>query len=144
VGQPLNVSYDGRAILINGSRTLFISGSIHYPRSTPAMWDSLMKRSIAAGVNLIQTYVFWNLHEPIKGQYYFDDYADLVQFLSVAKQNQIFVNLRIGPYVCAEWNYGGFPEWLREIPDVTFRTYNQPFMTEMQTWMTYIDNLMKK
>jgi hypothetical protein len=144
VGKPLNVSYDGRAILINGSRTLFISGSIHYPRSTPSMWDSLMKRSIAAGINLIETYVFWNLHEPVKGQYYFEGYADLVQFLNVAKANQLFVNLRIGPYICGEWNYGGFPEWLREIPGMKFRDYNQPFMTEMQTWTEYVVNLMKE
>lgn len=69
-----NVSFDHRAILINGERQLFISGSIHYPRSTPSMWDDLMKRSKAAGellsqvtylgVNLIETYVFWNLHQP--------------------------------------------------------------------------------
>eukprot|EP00026_Physarum_polycephalum_P003422 Phypoly_transcript_03433.p1 GENE.Phypoly_transcript_03433~~Phypoly_transcript_03433.p1 ORF type:complete len:668 (+),score=82.90 Phypoly_transcript_03433:402-2405(+) len=108
------------------------------------MWDSLMKRSIAAGINLIETYVFWNLHEPVKGQYYFDDYADLVQFLNVVKENQLFVNLRIGPYVCAEWNYGGFPEWLREIPGIKFRDYNEPFMSEMQTWMTYIVNMLRE
>lgn len=50
----------------------------------------------------------------------------------------MYVNIRIGPYVCAEWNYGGFPEWLREIPGIVFRNYNKPFMDAMAKWTTFI------
>lgn len=80
-GRPYNVSYDQRAILLNGERTLLISGSVHYPRSTPAMWPSILQQSKLAGVNLIQTYVFWNLHEPSPGNYTWEGIADLPQFL---------------------------------------------------------------
>jgi beta-galactosidase GanA len=59
------------------------------------------------GLNVIQTYVFWNLHEKKRGESNFEFNADLLQFLEIAKQVGLFVNLRIGPFICAEWNYGG-------------------------------------
>ena len=80
-GKPYNVSYDHRAILFNGERTLLMSGSVHYPRSTPEMWPSILRQSKLSGVNLIQTYVFWNLHEPAPGNYNWEGYANLPQFL---------------------------------------------------------------
>eukprot|EP01113_Clastostelium_recurvatum_P016377 TRINITY_DN1935_c0_g1_i2.p1 TRINITY_DN1935_c0_g1~~TRINITY_DN1935_c0_g1_i2.p1 ORF type:complete len:730 (-),score=170.45 TRINITY_DN1935_c0_g1_i2:65-2254(-) len=137
-GKPYNVSYDHRSMFINGQRALLASGSIHYPRSTPSMWPVLLKESKDAGIDLIQIYLFWNLHEPTRGVYNFDGNANVTQFLDYAMDAGLYINLRIGPYVCAEWNYGGFPVWLRDIPGMVFRDYNQPFMTEMARWMTYI------
>jgi len=143
VGKPLNVSYDGKSWIINGDRILFIAGSIHYPRSSVGMWDGLMKTALDNGINIIDTYVFWDLHEPVKGQYNFADNADLVGFLKTAMNNGLYVNLRVGPYVCGEWNFGGIPGWVKNIPGIVFRDYNQPWMTEMQNFVTYIVNLMK-
>ncbi|KAK6246529.1 hypothetical protein SCA6_009619 [Theobroma cacao] len=62
------VTYDGRSLIIQGQRKLLFSGSIHYPRSTPEMWPSLITKAKEGGLDVIQTYVFWNLHEPQKGQ----------------------------------------------------------------------------
>ncbi|KAL0356581.1 UNVERIFIED_CONTAM: Beta-galactosidase 13 [Sesamum calycinum] len=62
------VTYDGRSVIVNGSRELLFSGSVHYPRSTPAMWPDIIRKSKEGGLNLIQTYVFWNIHEPVEGQ----------------------------------------------------------------------------
>ena len=67
-----NISYDHRAFVINGQRQLLLVGSIHYPRSSPEMWPELFKKTKAAGINTIDTYVFWNYHEPVKGQYDFE------------------------------------------------------------------------
>ena len=108
VPSPANaaVSYDHRAVVINGQRRILISGSIHYPRSTPEMWPDLLQKARDGGLDVIQTYVFWNGHEPQQGQYYFGDRYDLVRFVKLAKQAGLYVHLRIGPYVCAEWNYG--------------------------------------
>lgn len=59
------------------------------------------------GLNMIETYVFWNVHEPVQGEpYTFDGYANLTLFIEKAARAGLFVNLRIGPYVCAEWNWG--------------------------------------
>ncbi|KAE8706911.1 hypothetical protein F3Y22_tig00110387pilonHSYRG00197 [Hibiscus syriacus] len=63
-----NVTYDGRSLIINGQRKLLFSGSIHYPRSTPQMWPSLIAKAKEGGVDVIQTYVFWNMHEPQPGE----------------------------------------------------------------------------
>lgn len=137
-GTPYNVTYDHRSIIINGERELLISGSIHYPRSTPSMWPGILKQTKDAGINMVQIYTFWNLHEPKRGEYYFEDNADVELFIQLCQKYELYVNFRVGPYVCAEWNLGGFPVWLKEIPGMVFRDYNQPFMTEMTIWTTYI------
>ncbi|KAJ9183822.1 hypothetical protein P3X46_007629 [Hevea brasiliensis] len=137
------VTYDHKAIVINGQRRILISGSIHYPRSTPEMWPGLIQKAKDGGLDMIQTYVFWNGHEPTQGQYYFEGRYDLVKFIKLVQQAGLYVHLRIGPYVCAEWNFGGFPMWLKYIPGIEFRTDNGPFKTEMQKFTTKIVDLMK-
>ncbi|MQL69305.1 hypothetical protein Taro_001585 [Colocasia esculenta] len=154
-----SVTYDSKAIVINGKRRILISGSIHYPRSVPevsagehalallvcasrlrnaalprvalvlalAMWPDLIQKAKDGGLDVIQTYVFWNGHEPSPGNYYFGDRYDLVRFIKLVKQAGLYVHLRIGPYICAEWNFGGFPVWLKYVPGIKFRTDNGPF-----------------
>ncbi|MFS7991304.1 putative beta-galactosidase [Helianthus anomalus] len=100
------VSYDDKAIIINGRRRILMSGSIHYPRSTPEMWPDLIKKAKDGGLDVIQTYVFWNGHEPSPGKYNFEGRYDLVKFIKLIQEAGLYVNLRIGPYVCAEWNFG--------------------------------------
>ncbi|XP_045801470.1 beta-galactosidase 8-like [Trifolium pratense] len=139
-----NVDYDHRALVIDGKRKVLISGSIHYPRSTPQMWPELIQKSKDGGLDVIETYVFWNLHEPVKGQYDFDGRKDLVKFVKTVAEAGLYVHLRIGPYACAEWNYGGFPLWLHFIPGIKFRTDNEPFKAEMKTFTAKIVDLMKQ
>ena len=133
-----DVTYDSRSIVVNGSRELLTSGTIHYPRSTPAMWPDLLAKAKANGLNTIQTYVFWNLHEPLQGEYDFSDRKNLSYFLQLAHDNGFYVTLRIGPFVQAECDFGGIPVWLNWIPDIEFRVYNQPWMAAMTQWMKYI------
>ncbi|KAF3957288.1 hypothetical protein CMV_017686 [Castanea mollissima] len=64
-----SVTYDKKAILINGQRRILISGSIRYPRSTPEMWEDLIQKAKDGGLDVIDTYVFWNVHEPSPGNY---------------------------------------------------------------------------
>ncbi|XP_059431851.1 beta-galactosidase-like isoform X2 [Corylus avellana] len=138
-----SVTYDHRAIMINGQRRILISGSIHYPRSTPEMWPDLVQKAKEGGLDVIQTYVFWNGHEPSQGKYYFEDRYDLVKFIKLVQQAGLYVHLRIGPYVCAEWNFGGFPVWLKYVPGISFRTDNGPFKAAMQKFTEKIVSMMK-
>ncbi|MCL7039501.1 hypothetical protein MKW94_011275 [Papaver nudicaule] len=138
-----SVTYDSKAIIINGQRRILLSGSIHYPRSTPEMWPDLIQKAKDGGLDVIQTYVFWNGHEPSPGKYYFEGRYDLVKFLKLAHQAGLYVHLRIGPYVCAEWNFGGFPVWLKYVPGMHFRTDNGPFKAAMQKFTTKIVDMMK-
>ncbi len=129
------VSYDHRAVTIDGRRVLLLSGAIHYPRSTPDMWRLLMERSKEAGLNAIETYVFWNFHERRRGVYDFSDRLDIRRYLQTAHELGLYVILRIGPYICAEINYGGFPVWLRDVPGIQLRTDNEVFLREKEKWV---------
>ncbi|KAH9717186.1 Beta-galactosidase 10 [Citrus sinensis] len=108
-----NVTYDSRSLIINGRRELIISAAIHYPRSVPGMWPGLVQKAKEGGVNTIESYVFWNGHE-----------------LSPGKQARMYMILRIGPFVAAEYNYGGIPVWLHYIPGTVFRNDTEPFKVE--------------
>ncbi|KAM0869000.1 hypothetical protein ACQ4PT_040959 [Festuca glaucescens] len=138
------VTYDHRSLIIDGRRRLLISASIHYPRSVPAMWPKLVAEAKEGGADCIETYVFWNGHETAPGQYYFEDRFDLVQFVRVVKDAGLYLMLRIGPFVAAEWNFGGVPVWLHYIPGTVFRTNNEPFKSHMQSFTTKIVDMMKK
>ncbi|KAA3480383.1 beta-galactosidase 9 isoform X1 [Gossypium australe] len=142
--QPFNVTYDHRALIIDGKRRMLISGGIHYPRATPQMWPDLIAKSKEGGAGVIESYTFWNGHEPVRGQYNFEGRFDLVKFVKLVGDNGLYFLLRIGPYVCAEWNFGGFPVWLRDIPGIEFRTDNEPFKREMQRFVTKIVDLMRE
>ncbi|CAL9081441.1 unnamed protein product [Musa acuminata var. zebrina] len=132
------VSYDGRSLIINGRRELLFSGSVHYPRSTPEMWPDIIKKAKEGGLNTIQTYVFWNAHEPLYGQFNFEGRYDLVKFIKLVQAHGMYVTLRIGPFIQAEWNHGGLPYWLREVANITFRTNNQPYMSHMERFTKMI------
>lgn len=139
-----NVTYDSRSLIINGERKLLISAAIHYPRSVPAMWPGLVKTAKEGGVDVIETYVFWNGHEPSPGNYYFGGRYDLPKFVKIVQEAGMLLILRIGPFVAAEWNFGGIPVWLHYVPGTVFRTDNEPFKHYMQNFTTLIVNMMKK
>ncbi|KAK4345455.1 hypothetical protein RND71_035631 [Anisodus tanguticus] len=134
------VTYDARSMIVNGDRELLFSGSIHYPRMPPEMWPDIIRKAKEGGLNLIQTYVFWNIHEPFN----FEGNNDVVKFIKTIGEQGLYVTLRIGPYIEAEWNQGGFPYWLREVPNITFRSYNEPFIHHMKKYSEMVIGLMKK
>ncbi|XP_058731711.1 beta-galactosidase 9 [Vicia villosa] len=142
--KPFNVSYDHRALILDGHRRFLISAGIHYPRSTPEMWPDLIAKTKEGGADVIETYVFWNGHEPVRGQYNFEGRYDLVKFAKLVASNGLYFFLRIGPYACAEWNFGGFPVWLRDIPGIEFRTNNEPFKVEMKRFVSKVVDLMRE
>ncbi|KAJ8570991.1 hypothetical protein K7X08_037963 [Anisodus acutangulus] len=138
------VTYDARSMIVNGERQLLFSGSIHYPRMPVEMWPDIIRKAKEGGLNLIQTYVFWNIHEPVQGQFNFEGNNDVVKFIKTIGEQGLYVTLRIGPYIEAEWNQGGFPYWLREVPNITFRSYNEPFIYHMKKYSEMVIDLMKK
>ncbi|CAN1771305.1 Beta-galactosidase 13, partial [Linum perenne] len=141
--QEKGVRYDGRSLIINGKRQLLFSGSIHYPRSTPDMWPDLLGKAKRGGLNVIQTYVFWNVHEPVQGQYNFEGRNDIVKFIRTIGEMGMYVTIRVGPFIEAEWNHGGFPFWLREVKNITFRTDNPPFKYHMGRFVKMIVDKLK-
>ncbi|MCO5601268.1 hypothetical protein L7F22_055387 [Adiantum nelumboides] len=139
-----SIEYDGRGLLFDAQPKLLISGSIHYPRSTPQMWGDLISKAKEGGLDVVQTYVFWNAHEPEEGNYNFDENLDLLKFLSLVQEAGLYVNLRIGPFIEAEWNFGGLPVWLYLQEGAVMRTNNTIFMEAMQKFTTKIVQMMKE
>ncbi|XVF88928.1 hypothetical protein PTKIN_Ptkin19aG0090300 [Pterospermum kingtungense] len=139
-----NVTYDSRTILIDGNRRILISGTINYPRSTAQMWPDLIRKAKEGGLDAVDTYVFWNAHEPVRRQYDFSENLDLIRFIKTIGAEGLYVFLRIGPYICAEWNYGGLPVWLHNLPGAKFRTKNDVFMSEMEIFTKLIVDMIKK
>ncbi|XP_031250429.1 beta-galactosidase 13-like [Pistacia vera] len=137
------VTYDGRSLIINGNRELLFSGSVHYPRMPPEMWWDIINKAKDGGLNVIQTYVFWSLHEPVQGQYNFEGNCNLTKFIKTIGDNGMYATLRVGPFIEAEWNYGGLPFWLRDIPNITFRSDNLPFKYHMKKFTKKIIQMMK-
>jgi hypothetical protein len=105
-GKPFNVSFDHRALIIDGSRRMLISAGIHYPRAAPEMWPDILAKAKEGGADVVQTYVFWDGHEPQPGMYNFNGRYDLPKFVKLVAEAGMYLHLRIGPYVCAEWNFG--------------------------------------
>ncbi|KAH7428540.1 hypothetical protein KP509_09G006100 [Ceratopteris richardii] len=141
--QQRSVTYDERAIVIDGERKLLISASIHYPRSTPEMWPDLIAKAKEGGVDVIESYMFWNMHEPQRGQFVFEGRLDLIRFIRETHKAGLYFHLRIGPYACAEWNYGGFPAWLHFLEGIRLRTDNAVFKSEMERITTKIVDMVK-
>ncbi|TYI21688.1 hypothetical protein ES332_A06G055300v1 [Gossypium tomentosum] len=138
-----NVTYDGRSLIIDGQHKILFSGSIHYPRSTPQMWPSLIAKDKAGGLDVIETLVFWNLHEPQPEQFDFSGQRDIVRFIKEIQAQGLYACIRIGPFIQGEWSYGGLPFWLHDIPGIVYRSDNEPFKFQMKKFVSKIVNMMK-
>ena len=141
-GKAYNVSYDKRTITLDGEHAIFLSGAVHPPRGTQGDWDSWFSSAKANGLNMVQVYVFWNFHEEVEGEYNFEGRGDLSEFVKRAAAAGLFVNLRVGPYVCAEWTYGALPAWLGMKPGVAFRQTNAVWQPAMEKFFGDIVDLM--
>jgi len=106
---PQIIRYDAKCFTINDKDTLVMSGAFHYPRCPKALWRDRLQKFKLAGFNTIETYVFWNYHEPKEGK---ADLAEFEAFVKLVHEMGFMMIARPGPYICAEWERGGFPSWV--------------------------------
>ena len=106
---PHMIRYDASCFTINGVDTLVMSGAFHYPRCPKPLWRDRLEKFKLAGFNTIETYVFWNYHEPQEGNVNLAEFED---FIKLTHEMGFFLIVRPGPYVCAEWERGGIPSWV--------------------------------
>lgn len=114
--------------LLDGKPLQIISGEIHYPRVPKEAWRQRLQMAKAMGLNTISTYVFWNLHEPLKGRYDFTGNNDVAAFVKIAQEEGLWVILRPSPYVCAEWEFGGYPFWLQNEKGLVVRSKDAKYL----------------
>ena len=128
-------SWRGDKFLLDGKPFVIHSGEMHYPRIPRAYWRDRIKKAKAMGLNTLTTYLFWNLHEPRPGQFDFSGNLDIAEFVRTAQQEGMLVIVRPGPYVCAEWDWGGLPPWLAAIPDMKVRTSDPRFLSAAERYI---------
>lgn len=132
---------EGDHFLLNGRPFQIISGEMHYPRVPRSCWRDRFRKARALGLNTICTYCFWNVHEPEPGHFDFSGNLDVASFIKMAQEEGLWIILRPGPYVCAEWDFGGFPAWLLADPSVHVRSTDPKFL---QAAATYVARLAKE
>lgn len=114
---------------IDGKEVQLICGEMHYPRIPHEYWRDRLKRARAMGLNTVSAYVFWNFHERQPGEFDFSGQADIAEFVRTAQEEGLYVILRPGPYVCAEWDFGGYPSWLLKEKEMTYRSKDPLFLS---------------
>ncbi len=124
---------DGKYYL-GGKEYQLISGTMHYFRTVPTAWKDRMLKMRACGLNALETYVAWNLHESKEGEFYFEGFADIERFLRTAEEVGLDVILRPGPYICAEWEFGGLPAWLLNEKNIRLRTADPVYLEKVSNF----------
>jgi len=120
---------------LDGKPLQILSGEMHYPRIPREYWRDRFRKARAMGLNTISTYVFWNFHESSPGQFDFSGQKDIAAFIRTADEEGLHVIVRPGPYVCAEWDLGGYPAWLLADPDLVLRSTDVRFTRHAERWL---------
>lgn len=121
-----------KTFLLNGKPFVVKAAELHYPRIPRPYWEHRIKMCKALGMNTVCLYVFWNIHEQQKGKFDFTGNNDVAEFCRLAQRNGLYVIVRPGPYVCAEWEMGGLPWWLLKKKDIRLREPDPYFMERVK------------
>ncbi|GAB2025579.1 beta-galactosidase [Lactovum odontotermitis] len=119
---------------LNNQEFKLISGAIHYFRLPAESWRHSLYNLKAMGANTVETYIPWNLHEPLEGKYNFAGNLDVRKFVKTAERMGLFVILRPSPYICAEWEFGGLPAWLLNDRNMRIRSSDPKFIRKVANY----------
>ncbi|MFE4369165.1 beta-galactosidase [Streptomyces sp. NPDC056835] len=127
---------DGGGFRLDSEPFRLLSGGLHYFRVHPAQWADRLHKARLMGLNTVETYVPWNLHQPRPDLFRMNDALDLPAFLDLAAAEGLHVLLRPGPYICAEWEGGGLPSWLLAQRGIRLRTRDPLFLAAVDDYFT--------
>jgi len=132
------------AFLLDGRPLQIISGEMHPARIPEAYWRQRIRMAKAMGVNTIAVYIFWNYHETGEGHFDFSTgNRDIARFIRLVQEEGLWVLLRPGPYVCAEWDFGGLPPYLLRIPDIKVRCLDPRYMAAVERYIRALARIVK-
>ena len=141
--KPGTFTTGNKTFLLNGKPFVVKAAEVHYPRIPRAYWDHRIKMCKALGMNTVCIYVFWNIHEQKEGQFDFTGNNDVAEFCRIAQKNGMYVIVRPGPYVCAEWEMGGLPWWLLKKKDIKLRERDPYFMERVKIFEQKVGEQLK-
>lgn len=122
--------------LLDGKPYQIISGELHPSRIPEEYWRHRIQMVKAMGCNTIAAYIFWNYHEQEKGVFDFSSgNKNIVKFIRIAQEEGMWILLRPGPYVCAEWDFGGLPPYLLSIPDIKIRCMDTRYLDAVSRYV---------
>lgn len=127
-----------KTFLLNDKPFVVKAAELHYPRIPKEYWEHRIQTAKALGMNTICLYIFWNYHEPEEGKYDFSGQKDIAAFCKLAQKNDMYVIVRPGPYVCAEWEMGGLPWWLLKKKDIKLREQDPYYMERVKLFMNEV------
>lgn len=120
--------------MINGEKTRLLSGAIHYFRIPRERWADSINKAKIMGLNTIETYIAWNIHETERGEYNFEGMYDICAFLEEIHKAGMYSIVRPSPYICAEWDFGGLPYWLLKDENIRLRCMDELYIKEVARW----------
>ena len=138
-----NFTVGNKTFLLNGQPFIVKAAEVHYPRIPRPYWEHRIKMCKALGMNTICIYIFWNIHEQREGEFNFTDNNDVAEFCRIAQKNGMYVIVRPGPYVCAEWEMGGLPWWLLKKKDIKLRERDPYFMERVKIFEEKVGEQLK-
>ncbi len=130
--KPGSFTIGEKTFLLNGKPFVVKAAEVHYPRIPQPYWEQRIQMCKALGMNTLCIYIFWNSHEPQQDQFNFTGNNDIRAFVKLAQKNGMYVIVRPGPYVCAEWEMGGLPWWLLKKKDIKLREQDPFFMERLE------------
>lgn len=131
-------TYDDKTFLKDGEPFRYVSGSFHYYRTHPDYWEDTFRKMVYQGMNAVQTYIPWSVHEPRPNEYDFSGYFDLFRWLDLAAKYNMSVIIRPGPFTCGEWESGGIPYWIYKEGDLGYRSSDPKFLMYVDAWYDYL------
>ena len=127
-----------KTFLLNGKPFLVKAAEIHYSRIPKEYWENRIQMCKALGMNTLCIYIFWNYHEMEEGKFDFSGNKDIAEFCRLAQKNGMYIIVRPGPYVCAEWEMGGLPWWLLKNDSISLRTLDADYMNHVEMFMAKV------
>lgn len=136
-------TYKKDKFYLNGKPIQLLSGSIHYFRNVPEYWYDRLLKLKQCGFNTVETYICWNLHERKEGVFDFTGILDLAKFIDTANELGLLCIIRPGPYICAEWDYGGLPSWLLTHRNMHIRCMDDEFLKYETRYLSRIFEIIR-
>ncbi len=127
------IAYDAHSFIIRGKREFLIGGEFHYFRTPNELWEDRLIKMKRSGANLVTFYIPWNWHEPVEGQQRWTGDCDVRRFIELCTKHGLFIVVKPGPYCCAEWDFGGHPDWLLS-KNVPLRVLNDQYLGYVRAW----------